>query len=246
MTLALGGWIEEFSPDETSTWHRWSPIPGEPECVWGWDRWCRKVPVGFAAPSSVDEHPPVGAHICRRCRGARAAWDVDSDPLTARPLTLAEANALVSRLHRHHEPVVGHRFSIGAERAGELVGAIIVGRPVARKTDQTFVFEVTRLVTDGRDNVCSFLYARAARVAEAMGAHSIQTFTLPVEGGASLRAAGWTEEATITPPEKGWNTRDHANDMPLFGVRAVTVQGPKVRWRRTFVRPAAVAQKVSA
>lgn len=160
--------------------------------------------------------------------------------MKAIPLTLAEANALVARLHRHHQPVVGHRFSIGAEHAGQLVGAIIVGRPVARKTDQTFVFEVTRLVTDGTRNACSFLYSRAARAAEAMGAHSIQTFTLPLEGGASLRAAGWVEEATITPSEGGWNSRDHANDMPLFGVRATTVQGPKVRWRRTFIGPDAV------
>ena len=33
--------------------------------------------------------------------------------------------------HRHHKPVVGHRFSIGVEN-GEIRGACIVGRPVAR------------------------------------------------------------------------------------------------------------------
>lgn len=103
--------------------------------------------------------------------------------LTAVPLTLAAANTLVGRLHRHHRPVVGHRFSIGAELDGALVGAIIVGRPVARHVDQVFVFEVTRLVTDGTRNACSFLLARAARAAEAMGARSIQTYTLPEEGG---------------------------------------------------------------
>lgn len=27
------------------------------------------------------------------------------------PLTLKEANELVAKLHRHHRPVVGHRFS---------------------------------------------------------------------------------------------------------------------------------------
>lgn len=155
--------------------------------------------------------------------------------LAAVPLTLKEANALVGRLHRHHDPAVGHRFSIGARNGEELVGAIIVGRPVAPKTDQTFVFEVTRCVTDGHPNACSFLYSRAAQVAEAMGAASIQTFTLPEEGGASLRAAGWTMEEIIAPPAQGWQSREHAGDMPLFGVRVATVPGPKCRWRKTFI-----------
>ena len=33
------------------------------------------------------------------------------------PLELSEANALVKELHRHHFPVVGHRFSIGVINA---------------------------------------------------------------------------------------------------------------------------------
>jgi hypothetical protein len=43
--------------------------------------------------------------------------------VNAVPLTLKQANTLVDRLHRHHKPVVGHRFSIGAEVDGNLVGA---------------------------------------------------------------------------------------------------------------------------
>lgn len=30
------------------------------------------------------------------------------------PMTLREANAYVEQHHRHHGPVVGHKFSIGA------------------------------------------------------------------------------------------------------------------------------------
>lgn len=30
------------------------------------------------------------------------------------PITLKEANAFVVRYHRHHKPVVGHKFSIAA------------------------------------------------------------------------------------------------------------------------------------
>lgn len=108
------------------------------------------------------------------------------------PLTLRQANDLVERLHRHHVRAVGHRFSIGAVKDGELVGAAIVGRPVARKTDQNTVAEVVRLCTDGTKNACSILYAACARAARAMGYWEIQTFTMDSEGGASLRASSWT------------------------------------------------------
>jgi hypothetical protein len=37
-------------------------------------------------------------------------------------IELSEANAFVSKHHRHHKPVTGHRFSIGAEKNGHLVG----------------------------------------------------------------------------------------------------------------------------
>src|SRR5689334_12804833 len=75
------------------------------------------------------------------------------------PLTLKQANQLIAQLHRHHQPVRGHRFSIGCMLGSQLVGACVVGRPVARMTDQYTVAEVTRLVTDGTKNACSVLYA---------------------------------------------------------------------------------------
>jgi len=119
------------------------------------------------------------------------------------PLTLKQANDLVSSLHRHHKPAQGHRFSLGAEVDGELVGAAIVGRPVARKIDAYNVAEVTRLVTDGTQNACSFLYGAAARVAKEMGFQTIQTYILDEEPGTSLKAAGW--EYSHTSPGGDWN-----------------------------------------
>jgi hypothetical protein len=107
------------------------------------------------------------------------------------PLTLAQANDLVARWHRHHKPAHAHRYSIGALKHGRLVGAVIVARPRARLTPQYEVAEVVRLVTDGTRNAPSFLYARAARVADEMGFFKIQTFILESESGDSLRAAGW-------------------------------------------------------
>ena len=106
-------------------------------------------------------------------------------------ITLDEANAFVRDHHRHHPPVVGHLFSLGAHREGHLAGVVIVGRPVARVRDDGLTAEVTRLCTDGTRNACSFLYGRAARAAFALGFLRIGTYTLPDEGGASLRAAGW-------------------------------------------------------
>jgi hypothetical protein len=107
------------------------------------------------------------------------------------PVSLEEANAYVDRLHRHHGPVVGHKFSIGCARDGEIVGVVIVGRPVARGRDDGWTLEVTRLCTDGTRNACSLLYAAAWRAAKAMGYRRIGTYTMASEDGASLRAAGW-------------------------------------------------------
>ncbi len=106
-------------------------------------------------------------------------------------ISLAQANAFVADLHRHHKPVVGHLFSIGAVLGETLVGVVIVGRPVARMRDNGVTAEVTRLCTDGTRNACSFLYGAAARAAFALGFTRIGTYTLPSEGGASLRASGW-------------------------------------------------------
>jgi hypothetical protein len=111
--------------------------------------------------------------------------------LTLVPVTLKEANDFVEQRHRHHLPVIGHKFSIGAVFDDKLVGVVIVGRPVSRMRDDGLTLEVTRLCTDGSRNACSFLYGAAARAAFALGYRRIGTYTLPDEGGASLRAVGW-------------------------------------------------------
>lgn len=108
-------------------------------------------------------------------------------------ISLAVANDFVARLHRHHKPVVGHLFSLGAIQNEQLVGVVIVGRPVARMRDDGETAEVTRLCTDGTKNACSFLYGAAARAAFALGFRRIGTYILASETGTTLRAAGWRE-----------------------------------------------------
>lgn len=114
-----------------------------------------------------------------------------SRKMTIERIGLDEANAFVSAHHRHHKPVIGHLFSLGAALEGKIVGVAIVGRPVARMRDDGTTAEVTRLCTDGTRNACSFLYGAAARAAFALGFKRIGTYILASEPGTSLTAAGW-------------------------------------------------------
>jgi hypothetical protein len=141
----------------------------------------------------------------------------DQSKLTVIPLTLAAANEGVARWHRHHKPVVGHRFSLGVlDETGTLRGVLCAGRPVARMLDQDLILEVNRLATDGCRNACSALYGAARRAARAMGFAQIITYILDCEPGTSLRAAGWilVKEKTGGHP---WNnaTRSRSDAHPL-------------------------------
>lgn len=107
------------------------------------------------------------------------------------PITLKEANAFVERYHRHHKPVVGHKFSIAASDGEKIVGVAIVGRPVSRYLDNGLTLEVNRLCTDGTRNACSFLYSAAWRAARNLGYKKLITYILVSETGSSLKAAGW-------------------------------------------------------
>lgn len=148
------------------------------------------------------------------------------------PIELSEANAFIAALHRHHAPVVGHRFSIGCvDDSGVLHGVCVVGRPVARLAGSPRdVAEVTRLATDGTYNACSILYAAAAKATKAMGFRRIQTYTLPVEGGASLRAVGWRDEGSA-----GGGQWKHTDGKPR---RTDQPTDRKNRWALHFHRPA--------
>lgn len=107
-------------------------------------------------------------------------------------ISLKSANEFVLTHHRHHKPVVGHKFSLAAIGGdATVVGVVIVGRPVSRFRDNGVTLEITRLCTDGTKNACSFLYGAAVRAGKSLGYKKIGTYTLPSEGGASLRASGW-------------------------------------------------------
>ena len=135
--------------------------------------------------------------------------------MTVERIGLDEANAFVRLHHRHHQPVIGHLFSIGAAFDGRIVGVAIIGRPVSRRRDDGVTAEVTRLCTDGTKNACSFLYGAAARAAFALGYKRIGTFISANEPGISLTAAGWRMIGET--PGRSWSvpSRPRVDTYPL-------------------------------
>jgi hypothetical protein len=140
------------------------------------------------------------------------------------PITLKAANQFVSQYHRHHKPSVGHKFSIGLNEADVLIGVAIMGRPVARGSDNGFTIEVARLCTNGQKNACSMLYQAAARSSKELGYKKIQTYILEIESGTSLKASGWKMEAiTVGGQWKHTDGKERRTDQPTM---------PKQRWVR--------------
>jgi hypothetical protein len=145
------------------------------------------------------------------------------------PIELADANAAIESWHRHHQPCVGHRFSLGVvDEQGVLHGAAVVGRPVARLAGHpSQVIEVNRLVSDGTRNVCSMLYSAAARASKELGFLKIQTYILAdEETGVSLKASGWVCEGIAGGGQ--WKHTDgqaRRTDQPT---------GKKMRWAKAL------------
>lgn len=130
------------------------------------------------------------------------------------PVTLAEANEHVTRLHRHHKRVVSHKFSMGCMYDGKLAGVVIAGRPVSRVLDDKFTIEITRLCSDGTPFVCSKLYAAARKVAFAMGYKKVITYTLASERGSSLQACGFEPVAKTKGGTWSCPSRPRINKHP--------------------------------
>ncbi len=142
--------------------------------------------------------------------------------LRVTPIALDEANAFVAVHHRHHKPVPGAKFCLAVSDAA-VRGVSIVGRPVARMSDDGLTLEVNRVCTDGAKNACSMLYGASWRAAKALGYTRLITYTLPAEGGASLRGAGWS----LVGLRGGGNW--NVPSRPRIDT-AVLLQGQKLLW----------------
>lgn len=131
------------------------------------------------------------------------AGDPKRAELVVVPITFRAACEFVASLHRHNKPPRGHKFSIGLECDGVLVGVAMAGRPVARHFDDGRTLEVNRTCTDGTKNANSALYGAIWRAAKAMGYSRCITYTQAAESGASLRAAGWIRVKELSA-RKSW------------------------------------------
>lgn len=156
--------------------------------------------------------------------------------MRAVPMELKEAQEYIHKYHRHHEPAHRDKFRIGCEDGGQLLGVVQVGRPVNRHMDDGKTLEVLRLCSQGGQNVCSFLYSRAARIAKEMGYTKIITYILESESGANLKDSGWKLE------EEGvgggsWNCPSRpreleATQLSLFPEKKKYPTEKKQRWEK--------------
>jgi len=117
----------------------------------------------------------------------------DCTSLTIVPCSIREASAFVATHHRHHKAPRGAIFALGVADVDHLVGVAMVGRPVARNLANGWTVEVIRVcvIDHAPKGSCSALYGACWRAARAMGYLRCVTYTLPEEGGASLRGVGW-------------------------------------------------------
>lgn len=141
------------------------------------------------------------------------------------PMKHADANEYVRKLHRHNKPTLGAIFCVGV--ADDVVrGVAIVGRPVARRLDDGATVEILRVATDGARNACSMLYGACRRAARELGYGRVITYTLPEEGGASLKAAGYRFDGDAGGSAAMWHNRDGRNAEPVGD----DLIGGKWRW----------------
>ena len=106
-------------------------------------------------------------------------------------------------------------------------------RVYPRWIDDGITVEILRVCTDGTHNCCSMLYGACRRAATALGYRRIVTYTLPSEGGASLRAAGYhtgvqgptiprcdrCKHCTAARPPGASTSRDRSCGLFRYGVK---------------------------
>lgn len=140
--------------------------------------------------------------------------------LSVTPITVKAAQWWCLGVHRHLPAVQGGLFAVAVLDGDRPAGVAIVGHP-ARTIQDGWTACVLRVATDGTRNACSFLYGRCRRVAQVLGYRRLLTYTLPEEGGASLRAVA-AREAGLTEG-RTWSRPSRARAAPVRGE-------PKTRW----------------
>src|SRR5262249_14059315 len=155
-------------------------------------------------------------------------WQRPYERLHVVPVTLRDARAYVNAHHRHLRAPAGGKLAIGVRDDRErLRGVAILGRPVARRLDNSSTIEVTRVGPVGCRTACSALYGAAVRIARALGYNRVISYTLSDESGTSLRAAGWIPARATRGGTWSRRQRPRTDAQPL---------GPKQRWECHVLR----------
>ena len=141
--------------------------------------------------------------------------------LMVRPCTVKFARRWVADVHRHLPKIQGALWALKALRSGEPVGIAVVGNPARQWQDESVLCLLRMAVLEGQKNACSFLYGACSRTARAMGATDLVTYTLPIEPGTSLRAAGWIFAGMTDGGQ--WDRPSKPRQQSLF-------PDPKKRW----------------
>jgi hypothetical protein len=177
----------------------------------------------------------IGSKL-RRVPAVEGQFLLDFNP-EIRPIERDQARAFVDEHHAHNKAPVSWRFGAGIWNGAQLIGVVMVGRPVARMIDGATVVEVNRLCIrrdapgELRWNACSLAYGWAAREAKRRGFAKIITYTLESEPGTTLKAAGWIAEA---------KTKGGSWNRPSRGREVVAPLCKKIRWARELAPAAAV------
>ena len=131
-----------------------------------------------------------------------------------KPIKQDKAREFINQHHRHLKAPRGSIFQIALEIDNKIIGVIMCGRPVAPKLNDGYTIEVNRnCIAGDYKGACSKLYAAAWRTAKSLGYKRIITYTLPKEGGASLRGAGWKLDKISNIGN--WNNRSN-RQVQLF------------------------------
>lgn len=165
----------------------------------------------------------------------RSATLKDGVVLSLKPIGTTAARAFVGTHHRHNLPPKMVMWAVSVVDEADIVrGVAMVGRPVARMLDDGFTAEVVRCCTDGAENACSILYGACARAARALGYKRLFTYTLESELGTSLKASGWTSDASLGV-RPSWDTPSRPRiQEDIFGEPRRPTE-PKIRWIKEFV-----------
>jgi hypothetical protein len=192
--------------------------------------WGRTLLDRLLARAGQAHHGPLRRLAPDSHRGLLLDWHprVGAIPLT-------QAAAFVRRHHAHLGPPPAARFTLAATNGPTLAGVAIVGNPLSRALHAQGALEVTRLCTRRdiapalRWNIASMLLGAAAREAARRGATRLVTYIRDDEAGASLRAAGFTQVATVRG--RSWHRPGRAR------ATSANTWIDKTRWERSLPPP---------